>query len=272
LLHRPRSLLVPLLAIALVASACGGNDNDGSDVPEFTTTTFPKQELTGDLKVFAASSLTELFTALGQEFQKRNPGVKVVSNFNFAASSALAQQVNDGAPVDVFVSADEANMVKVTSAGNGGDALPIARNLLSIIVEKGNPKGIAALTDFAKPGVTFAMCAPEVPCGTLGAAALAKAAVSAPPASQEANVKAVVSRVTLGEVDAGIVYVTDVKAAGDRAQGVPIDFAGDRDLQAIYQITVTKQAQNREAADAWVRFVRSDDALMVLSEFGFGAP
>ena len=261
-----------LLAIAIVAVGCGGGGDEGSDIPEFTTTTFPETALTGDVRVFAASSLTEVFTALGRAFEKEHPGVKVVSNFNFAGSSALAQQVNDGAPADVFVSADEANMVKVISAGNVVDAVPIARNQLSLLVEPGNPKGITGLADLGKPGVTFAMCAPEVPCGTLGAAALAKAGVSAAPSSQEANVKAVVSRVTLGEVDAGIVYATDVKAAGDKAQGVPIDIATDPELLATYQIAVTKQAQNREAVDAWVRFVRSDEGLTVIVEHGFGAP
>jgi molybdate transport system substrate-binding protein len=116
------------------------------------------------------------------------------------------------------------------------------------------------------------MCAPEVPCGALGAAALTKAGVSAQPRSREANVKAVVARVTLGEVDAGIVYVTDVMAAGEKARGVPIDIATDRDLQTVYEIAVTKQAQNRAAADAWVEFVRSNDAAKVFAAYGFGAP
>jgi molybdate transport system substrate-binding protein len=261
-----------LLTIPLLGVACGDGGGGGGDIPEFTTTTFAKHELTGEVKVFAASSLTEVFTAMGQAFEKKNPGVKVVSNFNFAGSSTLAQQINEGAPADVFVSADEANMVKVESAGNAGDAVPIARNTLSLMVEKGNPKGITGLADLAKPGVTFAMCAPEVPCGTLGAAVMAKAGVSATPKSQEPDVKAVVSRVTLGEVDAGIVYATDVKAAGDKAQGVSIDVAADPTVQAIYRIAVTKQAQNREVADAWVKFLRSDDSLQVFADYGFGGP
>jgi molybdate transport system substrate-binding protein len=271
LLHRSLSFLVLLLAISLVGVACGGGGGK-DDAAELTTTTLGKTEVTGDVTVFAASSLTEVFTALGQAFEKEHPQVKVVSNFNFAGSSALAQQVNDGAPADVFVSADEANMVKVVSAGNAGDALPIARNLLSLVVERGNPEGIAGLADLGRPGVTFAMCAPEVPCGRLGAAALARAGVRATPRSQEADVKAVLSKVTLGEVDAGIVYVTDVRAVGDKAQGVPIDIAADRDLQATYEIAVTKQVQNRGAADAWVRFVRSDAARRVFVDHGFGAP
>jgi molybdate transport system substrate-binding protein len=256
---------VSLLAIPLAALACGGGGSRA-------TTTVHKTTLTGGLHVFAASSLTEVFTALGHAFEMKNPGVRVVSSFNFAGSSGLAQQINDGAPADVFVSADEANMRKVVSAGNADPAVPIARNELSLIVEKGNPKGITGLADFRRPGVTFAMCALEVPCGALGAAALTKAGVSAQPRSREANVKAVVARVTLGEVDAGIVYVTDVMAAGEKARGVPIDIATDRDLQTVYEIAVTKQAQNRAAADAWVEFVRSNDAAKVFAAYGFGAP
>jgi molybdate transport system substrate-binding protein len=271
--HRPRSLIVSFLAIALLAVACGGGGSkDGGDLPEFTTTTFPKDTVSGDLKVFAASSLTEVFTALGQAFEKKNPDAKVVSNFTFAESAALAQQVNDGAPVDVFVSGDDANMVKVISAGNVANALPIARSVLTLLVQKGNPKGITGLADLAKPGVTFAMCSPDVLYGTLAATALTKAGVTATPKAQESDVKAVVSHVTGGDVDAAIVTLAEVKVAGDKADAVPIDIAADPDLQAKYQIGVTKQVQHREAADAWIRYVRSDDALQILANFGFGAP
>lgn len=270
LLHRQRSLLVLLLGTLLVAVACGGGGGkDGANLPEFTTTTFPKNEVSGDLKVFADASLTEAFTALGQAFEKKNPSAKVVSNFHFAESSTLAQEINAGASADVLV-ADEANMVKVISAGNVGDALPVARNVLTIVVKKGNPKAITGLADLAKPGVTFAVCAPELPCGALPAAALLKAGVNATPTAKDADAKAVVSRVTRGEVDAGIVFVADVKAGGDAVQNVEIDIAADSDLQANYQSAVTKQAPNRKAADAWVKFVRSDDALQVFANYGFG--
>jgi molybdate transport system substrate-binding protein len=270
--ERPRPLLVSLLAILLVAVGCGGGSKGGSHLPEFTTTTFPKTEVSGDLKVFAASSLTDVFTALGKAFEKKNPGARVVSNFSFGESAALAQQINDGAPADVFVAGDDADMVKVIAAGKVGDAVPIARSVLTLIVQKGNPKGITGLADLGKPGVTFAMCTPDVLYGMLGAKALTKAGVTASPKVQEADVKAVVSHVTRGDVDAGIVTSGEVKAAGDGAQAVPIASAADSDLQALYQITVTKQTQHREAADAWVRFVRSDDALQVFSDFGFGGP
>jgi molybdate transport system substrate-binding protein len=223
--------------------------------------------------VFAASSLTEAFTEMGKAFEVPNPRVKV--SFNFAASSALAQQIIGGAPADVFASADEANMMRVIAAGDASGAQVIARNRLSILVEKGNPLAIASLADLAKPGVVFVVCAPEVPCGKFAAAALQKAAVAAKPASFEENVKAVVSKVTLGEADAGIVYVTDVRAAGDKAQGVDIDIANDPALEAEYAIAVTAKAAKAAIASearAWVEFALSGAGGAILAKYGFLAP
>ena len=248
--------MVVLLAVALLGAACG---DDGTDAGA-----------TGSLNVFAAASLTEAFTELGQAFEADHPGVKVT--FNFAASSALAQQINDGGPADVFVSADEANMAKVTGADNASDPKIIARNRLSIIVEKGNPEAIGGLADLAKPGIVLVMCAPEVPCGKFAAAALQKAGVPATPASLEENVKAVVSKVTLGEADAGIVYETDVQAAGDEAQGVDIDIADDPALEAVYPMAVTTKVENREAARAWIDFVLSEAGQQTLAMYGFLTP
>jgi molybdate transport system substrate-binding protein len=207
---------------------------------------------------------------MSKAFEARHRAVKVT--FNFAGSSALAQQINQGAPADVFVSADETNMKKVTDAGNAANPKTVARNRLAILVEKGNPKAIAGLADLAKPGVVFVLCAAEVPCGKFGAAALAKAGVTAKPASLEENVKAVVSKVTLGEADAGIVYVTDVQAAGDKAQGVDIDIAADPALEAVYPIAVTTSSTNRAAAQAWIDYVLSAEGQKTLGTFGFLSP
>ena len=246
------------MLLAVVTVACGSGD-EGDEAAGG-----------GDLHVFAAASLTEAFTELGKTFEREHPNVHVT--FNFAASSALAQQINEGGPADVFVSADEANMDKVTDAGNAADPKTIARNRLAILVERGNPKGIAGLQDLAKPDVVFVLCAPEVPCGRFGAAALTKANVVATPASLEENVKAVVAKVTLGEADAGLVYATDVRAAGDKGEGVDIDVADDPTLEAVYPIVVTKQAGNPTAARAWVEFVLGDDAQDTLASYGFLAP
>jgi molybdate transport system substrate-binding protein len=259
--RRLRWLLAVLLTLGLVAPACG-SDGDGGATTGAT--------LTGELQVSAASSLTEAFTELGERFEATHPDLDVV--FNFAASSALAEQVNQGSPADLVATADEANMAKIIDAGSAADPTTIARNRLAIIVGKGNPKGISGLADLGKRGVVFVVCAPEAPCGKFAAAALTKAHVSATPASLEENVKAVVSRVTLGEADAGIVFATDVQAAGDRAEGVDIDIADDPNLEAVYPIATTTQASNAEAADTWIEFVLSDEGQAVLASFGFLAP
>lgn len=270
MLRRSRWLLALLAVVAFVAAGCGSDDGNDTAASSSTTSTTEADTLTGDLQVFAAASLTEAFTELGTSFEAAHPNVTVT--FNFAASSALAQQINEGGPADVFVPADESNMKKVTDAGNATDPKVIARNRLAILVEKGNLKGITGLADLAESGVVFVLCAPEVPCGKFGAAALQKAGVTATPASLEENVKAVVTKVTLGEADAGIVYVTDVKAVGTEAEGVDIDIADDPTLEAVYPIAVTEQAANQDAAKAWIDFVLSDDGQQTLATFGFLSP
>lgn len=256
--RRPHRVVVVLGALALAVTACGDDRPAGGPAGD---------TLTGSVRVFTAASLTDAFTEMGKAFEAEHPNVEI--RFNFAASSALAQQLNEGGPADVFVAADEANMKKVTDAGNAADPTTIARNRVAILVEKGNPKGITGLADLADPEVIVVLCAPEVPCGRFGAAALAKAGVSAKPSSLEENVKAVVSKVTLGEADAGIVYATDVKAVGDAAEGVAIDIAGDPALEATYPIAVTKASSNPKAAAAWVEYVVSDEGRATLAEFGF---
>jgi molybdate transport system substrate-binding protein len=249
--------IVLTVALALVAGGCGDDDNDDGSAA-------------GPLRVFAAASLTEAFTELGNSFERANPDVDIT--FNFAASSALAQQINDGAPADVFVSADDGNMKKVTDAGNATDPKVIARNRLAILVEQANPKGITGLGDLGHPDVVFVLCAPEVPCGKFAAAALAKAGVTATPASLEENVKAVVAKVTLGEADAGIVYATDVRASAGKAEGVDIDIADDPDLEAVYPIALTGSSTERTAARAWIDYVLSDSGQATLARFGFLSP
>jgi molybdate transport system substrate-binding protein len=263
--RRPRrGVVAAVLAVGLALSACASGEADaptsGDGVPA----------LAGELRVLAAASLTEAFTELGRRFEADHPGLDVT--FTFAASSALARQVNDGAPADVLVTADEASMAAVTAAGNAADPQTIARNRLAIVVGPGNPRRIDALADLGRRGVVFVVCAPEVPCGRFAAAALERAGVTATPASLEENVKAVVSRVTLDEADAGIVYVTDVRAAGDEVAGVDIDIADDPDLEAVYPAAITTGASNPQAAKAWIDHVRSAGGRRVLASHGFLAP
>ncbi|CAB4365472.1 MAG: molybdate ABC transporter substrate-binding protein [Actinobacteria bacterium] len=224
---------------------------------------------TGDVVVFAASSLTAAFTEMGTAFNAATPDAHIT--FNFAGSADLVTQLTEGAPADLFVSADDSNMKKVTDAElNAGAPLSIAKNTFAIIVGKGNPKGITTVADLAKPGLVVVLCAETVPCGKGAARILANAAVTITPKSLEDKVKGVVSKVTSGEADAGIVFVTDVKAAGDTAQGV--DIPADLNVISNYPIVVTKQSQNAHAAQAFIDFVASAAGRAILAKYGFLAP
>jgi molybdate transport system substrate-binding protein len=225
--------------------------------------------VTGSVTVFAAASLTDSFKAVGGAFTKRHSSAKL--DFNFAGSSALATQINQGAPADVFASADRSNLQKVVDAGNTAAAPVIfAGNRLQIVVGAGNPKGIRSLADLARAGLVVVLCAPSVPCGNYAGQALNKAGVKVTAASQEQDVKAVVTKVSLGEADAGIVYVTDVKAGGARVQGV--DIPDDQNVSAQYPIAVLKGGPNPVGSRAFVNFVRSQAGQDVLQGFGFTSP
>jgi molybdate transport system substrate-binding protein len=256
-----------LLVVGLVALATAGCGDDAADRPANTAET----SRSGDITVFAAASLTEAFEEIGTSFESANPGVKVT--FGFAASSALATQIGQGAPADVFASADVANMNKLRAAGGAGTATPpvtFAVNKLRIIVGKGNPKQVVGLADLAKPGLVYVTAAPDVPIGGYAKQVLDKAKVTVTPKSLEADVKAVVNKVTLGEADAGIVYATDVKAAGDKVQGVAIP--DDVNVIAAYPIAVTKASKNVRAASAFVDFVAGPAGQTVLAKHGFSEP
>lgn len=222
--------------------------------------------LSGAVTVFAAASLTETFTQLGKDFEAANDGVTVT--FNFAGSSALAQQINQGAPADVFASASPTTMKQVADAGgvDGKDTV-FASNVLQIVVPRGNPAGITGLADFGKADLTIALCAVEVPCGAAAERALDAAGVTAAPDTLEQDVKAALTKVTLGEVDAALVYRTDVKAAGDLVEG--IDFPESAQAVNQYPIAVLAESGNKEAAQAFVDHVLGTDGQNVLEEAGF---
>jgi len=243
----------------MAMAACGSGSTPRSSAKAPTT-----------LEVLAASSLTEAFTEIGRRYGTAAPGTRV--ELDFESSSDLARKIDEGAPADVFVSADEPNMDKVVSAGNAVAPRIVARNRLELLVAKGNPKHLTGLADLDHPGVLFVLCAPQVPCGRLGALALRKAGVAAEPASLEANVKAVVSKVTLGEADAGIVYVTDVLASGGSAEGVAIAIAADADLEAVYPAAVVRPSTHADDAHRFIDFVLSPEGQAVLARFGFRGP
>lgn len=250
---RYRMALSALLALAGVS--CGDDENQHAQ--------------SGEVVVFAAASLTDAFTEIAEAFTDEHPEINVA--FNFAASSQLVTQIGEGAPADVFASADLANMTKLTDAGNNGsEPVVFARNLLTIIVGPGNPEDISGVADLANGDLDVVTCAAEVPCGKYASQLFANAGVSVTPASFEENVKAVVSKVTLGEADAGIVYETDVVAAGNDADGVAIP--ADINVLAEYPIAVTKQAGNPSGAQAFIDFVNSVRGQTILASYGFVAP
>ena len=214
--------------------------------------------------VLAAASLSESLKELGTAFEAKHPGSKVT--FSFDSSSALAAQANNAVPADLFASADQANMKKVTDAGNATGPKVFAHNKLAIIVAKGNPKKIKSLADFTR--VSFVLCAPEVPCGKYGVEALSKAAVKAQPKSLETNVKGVVTKITSGEADAGIGYVTDAKDAAN-AEGIEIPDA--QNVVAEYPVAVLKQSANSTLAQAFLDFIVGTEAQAVLAKYGFAA-
>lgn len=248
-----------MLGAALLVSvaACGGDDAPATSTPE------------GPLTVFAAASLTESFTALAEAFTEEHPDVSVTTNF--AASSELVTQITQGAPADVYAAADEANMRRLVDADEAdGEPVPFATNRLQIIVEAGNPLGIERLDDLADPDLVFVTAAPEVPIGRYASEVLDAAGVTVTPRSLEENVRGVVGKVVLGEADAGIVYATDVLAAGDRAAGV--DIPDELGVVARYPIAVTAASANPVTARAFVDFVTSDAGQSILAELGFGPP
>jgi molybdate transport system substrate-binding protein len=225
--------------------------------------------VTGTLTVFAAASLTESFTKIGKDFEAANPGSKVT--FNFAGSSALATQINQGAPADIFASAAPANMKTVTDAGNAdGTPATFVKNQLVIAVPKGNPKGITGLADLTKPGLKVALCAEQVPCGAAAKKALSAASVTLTPVTLEQDVKAALSKVKLGEVDAALVYRTDAKAAAADVDGV--EFPESAEAINEYPIVLLKGAPNKTAAQAFLAYVLSDKGVGVLVGAGFQKP
>ena len=253
--RRTSLLAVLLLLTAGSLGACGGDDSSGSSGGAGTT-----------LTVYAASSLTATFTQMGAEFEKQHDGVKV--QFDFGGSSDLVAQIQQGAPADVFASADTANMDKLTADGlQAGDPQSFASNTLEIAVPPDNPAGITSFADLAKDGVNVVVCAPVVPCGAAAVKAEDATGVTLHPVSEEQSVTDVLAKVTSGEADAGLVYVTDVKAAGTHVQGVT--FPESSQVVNTYPVVALKDATDADLAQAFVDLVTGDAGQSILRNAGF---
>jgi molybdate transport system substrate-binding protein len=242
----------------LLLTACGTSDR-GNHSPNGERRT---------LTVFAAASLKETFTELERRFEAEHVGVDV--QISFGGSSDLAQQIVNGAPADVFASASESTMDTVSNAGLAdGQPRVFASNRLQVAVQIGNPKGISGLADLAKDGVVLVVCAPQVPCGGAAIKVASKARVTLRPVSEEPDVKSVLGKVTAGEADAGLVYVTDVRAVAGKIAGV--DFPESSGALTRYPIAVVKNARRAELARQFTGLVFGVGQ-DVLRRAGFGEP
>jgi molybdate transport system substrate-binding protein len=246
-----RGTAAGLVALALLAG-CGGGGS-----PERT------------LDVFAAASLTETFGELERQFEAANPGVDVV--VNYGASSDLAQQIVHGGPADVFAAASQTTMATVTDAGLvAGAPTVFATNTLQIVTLPGNPTGIASFADLARPGLSVVVCAPQVPCGAVVEQIERATGVTLSPVSEEPDVKSTLGKVTTGNADAGLVYVTDVEAAGPDVQGVP--FPESARAATNYPIAVLADAPQPDLARAFQELVTGEAGRSALTAAGFGVP
>ncbi|WP_053107328.1 molybdate ABC transporter substrate-binding protein [Nocardiopsis sp. SBT366] len=268
--HRPVTGLAAVAALSVALTACAAEETGPGDETS-------GDALSGELTVFAAASLTDVFAEIAEDFRERHPDVEVT--FNFAGSSELAQQINSGAPADVFAAANTATMEQVVEgegldadwAGeHGEDGLVFVTNTLRIAVPPDNPAGIEDLSDLADDGVQAAFCAEEVPCGAATTTAVDASGLEITPVTYEEDVRAVLTKVELGEVDAGLVYSTDVISAEGRVGG--LEFPEAEEAVNDYPIGVLANSADSALASAWIEAVTSAEGAAVLRDAGFGTP
>jgi molybdate transport system substrate-binding protein len=263
----PAPLFV-VVAVAALLAGCGGSSDSTSAGSSTPLSDSPSPSVTGTINVFAAASLQESFTTLGSQFESANPGTNLV--FNFGPSSGLAEQIGQGAPADVFASASTKTMETVVAGGDAATPTNFAANKMQIATPPTNPADVATVNDLAKKVVKVALCQVEVPCGATAEQVFTNAKVTVTPVTQEVDVKAVISKVSLGEVDAGVVYVTDVKAAGASVKGIEIP--EDINASTTYPIAALTATRNKPTAQAFVDYILSPDGVTVLTAAGFAQP
>jgi molybdate transport system substrate-binding protein len=253
-------MAVAAAATALVLAGCGSSDDAAKPVAEGTG---------GKLEVFAAASLKKSFTEIGEQFKADNPGTDV--DFTFAGSSDLVTQLTQGAPGDVFASADTTNMDKAAKADLlASTPTNFASNTLTIVVAPGNPKKVGSFKDLAQPGLAVVTCAPQVPCGAATQKVEKATGVQLDPVSEESQVTDVLTKVTTGQADAGLVYVTDAKGAGTKVTAVA--FPESADAVNVYPIATLKQSKNSPLATKFVEAVTGELGGKALAAAGFAKP
>ena len=265
------ALTAAALAALLIAAGCSSSKNSPSSPPASSTgagSASSSAAVSGTVTVFAAASLKESFTTLGKQFQSAHPGTTV--KLGFGASSDLAEQINQGAPADVFASASRKNMKQVVDAGGASASKNFVKNVMEIAVPPNNPGHVSSVTDLAKSGVKVALCQPEVPCGAVAAEVFKNAKITVKPVTLEPDVKTTLSKVELDEVDAGVVYATDVRAAGSKVKGIVIP--DKLNASTEYPIAALADAPNATGGQAFVAYVLSPAGQSVLSADGFQKP
>ncbi len=260
----PVTIAAAGLAVAAVAG-CGSSGGSGSPA---SSSPAASAKLSGSITVFAAASLQGAFSTIGQQFQAAHPGVKVT--FSFGPSSGLAQQIISGAPADVFASASPKNMQEVVSAGDAARPATFASNVMEVAVPPANPGHVSSVADLAKKPVKVALCQPQVPCGAVAAQVFSNAKITVKPVTLQPDVKSVLSQVELGNVDAGMVYVTDVKAAGTKVKGVVIP--ANENASTAYPIATISKSSHLAVARAFEAYVLSPAGQSVLAAAGFQKP
>jgi molybdate transport system substrate-binding protein len=250
-------LRVAVAAIAVSCLGACGSDSGSGDAPTDET-----------LTVFAAASLKATFTELADDFEADRSGVEV--ELSFAGSADLVAQVQQGAPADVVATADTATMERLSAEGLVRAPVDFATNRLEIAVPPGNPAGVTSLQDLGRPGLALVVCAPEVPCGAAAAKVAAKGGVTLSPVSEEQSVTDVLGKVESGEADAGLVYVTDVQAAGAAVEGVELPESAA--VINTYPVAVVAGSDHEDLATAFLALVTGHRGRAALSDAGFGTP
>jgi len=260
-----------LAAVALAATAVVGcsSSSSSSTASGSSSSSAPAASSsaaqTGTITVLAAASLKETFTQIGKQFEAAHPGDTV--KFSFGASSALAEQINSGAPADVFASAATKNMDQVVTTGNASNPQNFAENVMEVAVPPSNPGKVTSVNDLAKSSVKTALCQPQVPCGVVAAEVFKNAKITVKPVTLQPDVKSVLTQVELDNVDAGAVYVTDVQAAGSKVKGVTIP--ADVNATTTYPIAALTHSKAPSIAQAFVAYVLSAPGEQVLKAAGF---
>jgi molybdate transport system substrate-binding protein len=264
------AVIVAVLAAVTVAG-CSSSSSPTSTPAASSPAAAPASSsaaATGTITVFAAASLKETFTQLGQQFEAAHPGDTV--KFSFGASSSLATQITSGAPADVFASAAPKNMDTVVSAGDASNPQDFAKNTAEIAVPPSNPANVTSVSDLAKSSVKVALCQPQVPCGVVAGEVFKNAGITVKPVTLQPDVKSVLTQVELGNVDAGMVYLTDVKAAGSKVKGVTIP--ASQNASTLYPIAAISSSKEMAIAQAFVAYVLSPAGQQVLAAAGFEKP